>query len=102
MHLTVCFTRWQKSCTLEQGEKERREGEGCGAGCDKPSQFMLTMHLCLIPQGGEAESLTPSLVWPAITLGPKCDTSSLRWECMSSVQRNTQGANKDVSALKHN
>ncbi len=73
-----------------------------GGGCDKPSQFMLTMHMRFTPQGGEAERLTPLLPWSVLTLRPKCDTSSLRWECMSSVQRKTPGANEDVSALKHN
>ena len=54
-----------------------------------------------IPQGGEAESLSPLLLRLAAALRPKCDTSSLRWECMSSVQQNTLAADKDVSAFKH-
>lgn len=89
----------QRLCTTAIGK-----GEECwwGGGCNKPSQFMLTMHMCFIPQGGKAERLIRLLPWPAITLRPKCDTSSLRWECMSSVQWNTPGANEDVSALKHN
>ncbi|XP_037539007.1 elongation factor 1-alpha 1-like [Nematolebias whitei] len=55
----------------------------------------------MITAGEEAQSLTPLLLRTAAALRPKCDTSSLTWECMSSVQQNTHGANKDVGALKH-
>ena len=90
----------QGLCTTAWGRSRGGVYVCVSGGCD--SQFMLTMHMCFIPRGGKAERLTPLLPWPALTLRPKCDTSSVRWECMSSVQGNTPGANKDESVLKHN
>lgn len=98
----LCTTAQRREGETKRRRRRRRRGMDGGGRRDKLSQFMPTLHMCSVPGGGEAQRPTPSLPWPALTLGPKCDTSSLRWESMSSVQWNTPGANKDVSALKQN
>lgn len=79
--------------------RNRSWGGGGGSAPTNPSS---SCSQCTPRRGAEAEPPPPPAHLAGFTLRPKCDTSSLRWERMSSVQRNTLGANKYVSALRHN
>lgn len=79
--------------------RNRSWGGGRGSAPTNPSS---SCSQCTPRRGAEAAPPPPPAPLAGFTLRPKCDTSSLRWEGMSSVQWNTLGANKYVSALRHN